>query len=101
MDERSSEDLSFDNEETSSRRIHVSINKEGLFNATFERINEEEVSTSNIFRDSTSRRNLEKSTYDRLFKDTSSDEEDEHVCLKVSEEDSCEVTTLSYNQLFK
>ena len=46
----------------------------------------EEVATSNIFRDSTSRRNLEELTSSRIFEDPSylvSDEEDEHVCLKV------------------
>lgn len=63
MDERSLEDSSSDNEETSSR-IFTLISEEDAgasSSGIFEISNEEEVSTRNIFRDSTSRRILEES----------------------------------------
>lgn len=68
----------------------------------FEIRNENEVSIRNIFRESTSKIKLKEPTSRRIFEDPSSNEEDEKVCFKAShEEDECEVTTLSYKQLFK
>lgn len=67
----------------------------------FERIKEKQVSTSNIFRYSTSKRNLEESTSSRISQEYSSEKEDK-VCLKFShKEDDCEVTKLLYKKLFK
>lgn len=65
MNERSSKDSSSDYGETLSR-VFTLFNEEAekaLSSGIFERRNEEEVSTSNTFRDSTSIRNLEQLTF--------------------------------------
>lgn len=102
MDKRTSKDSLSNNGESSSR-IFTSINEEDEKVSScgiFERKDEEEVLISNIFRDSTSKRTFEESTSGRIFKDPSPDEE-EHVCLEVSdEEDGCEVKPLYYEKLF-
>lgn len=65
MDEQSSKYSSFDNRETSSRRIYSLINEEDeevSFSGMFEIRNEEEVLTIYIFRDLTSKRPMEESS---------------------------------------
>lgn len=96
--------VEWSSEDSTSNEITTSkIKYEGEVSSSviLEKINEKEVSTSNIFTYSTSRRNLEEITFGITFKESSTKEEYE-FCLKASyEEDDHELTKLSYEQLFK
>lgn len=62
-----------------SSRITALVDEEdeqGSSSGILEILHEGEVSTSNIFRDSTSRKNLKESSFGRIFKDPSFDVEE-------------------------
>lgn len=119
VDERSLEESSSDKEETSSRKIFTSNNKDDDFFfviRVFERRSNERSSSSRTFgvssreEDEDSCMNYFINIPDNISEDSSEEspkkslktsEVNEHICLKVSDEDDFEVNSLSHNQLFK
>lgn len=119
VDERSFEESSSDKEETSSRKIFTSNNKDDAFFfviRVFERRSNGRSSSSRTFGVSSREENEDSCmNYFNNIPDNVSEDSyeespkkplktfkvNEHIFLKVSDEDDFEITSLSYNQLFK